>query len=370
MLKVLKMMGVYFYHIIFCFISVFIKKEKRKTILLINYNNLGDLVCDTPSLRSLRNFYKNEQIIMLVKNKASMDFLSYCPYIDKIIEMPHSRDSLKKFFKFALKFKRINFLLSIQFVRPFDQMYRTMLPFILNIKQRLGLKQLDKKYRYLGSFTTSIKLDNTSSRIEESLNLIKKLNIPILGTHTECWYNENDVKHKITNDYIVIQTQATMQARIWHKSNYAELINLITAKYHDLKIVLTGTEKESLIINEIKSKCQKTELVYIYDDLSISNLLYIIKHSKLLITNDTGPLHFAHAFNIPTIAIFGISPPEYLYPSSFNYHYIKGIRHCPADCQFRSAECFSIYKHNIKDLPCINTVNINDVFNLFQLLYS
>ena len=49
----------------------------------------------------------------------------------------------------------------------------------------------------------------------------------------------------------------------------------------------------------------------IRDNLSIDNFLYIIQHAQLVITNDTGPMHFAISFHTPVIAIFGPTPPNY-----------------------------------------------------------
>lgn len=38
---------------------------------------------------------------------------------------------------------------------------------------------------------------------------------------------------------------------------------------------------------------------------------FIIQHAQLVITNDTGPMHFAISFHTPVIAIFGPTPPNY-----------------------------------------------------------
>ena len=43
---------------------------------------------------------------------------------------------------------------------------------------------------------------------------------------------------------------------------------------------------------------------------SISELLSIIKNLDLLVTGDSGPMHIAAAFQIPTVSIFGPTKDE------------------------------------------------------------
>ena len=369
--KFFKMIVVYFYHIIFSFIKLFTKKKQQKAILLINYNNLGDLVCDSASIRNVRQSFPAHKIIMFVKNQSCVDFMKNYPYIDEIYEMPHSKDKINIVFKFALRFKQINFDFSMQFVRPFENCYRTMLPFIMGIKTRYGLKQKDKNYVYPLSFTKYVELDNTTTRIEESLGLLKLAKITISDSQTECFYDEKNAKIHIEQSYIMIQTRATMEARVWYYENFIKLINLIQEKHPKLIIVLSGTKTEENYLKQIKEGCHIKENIQIYTDLNYDTLFSLIKKASFLITNDTGPLHFAYALQTKTLAIFGISPAEYLYTENDYYHYTQGTSFCPKNCIVKknAKHCESIYKHNNEKLNCINTIYPEQVFLLFEQLF-
>ena len=144
---------IWFAHIFFFIKRLFVKKNKTKYILLINYNNLGDLVCDTPSIRNIRKNYPKHHIVMLVRNKSCINFMSLCPYIDTILEIPHSKAPFKQYIKFSNMFLKYKFSFSMQFTRPFNEYYRTYLPYILNIRKRYGLIQAPKEYNYKFCFT-------------------------------------------------------------------------------------------------------------------------------------------------------------------------------------------------------------------------
>ena len=366
LLKKTKFLKVCFFRALFFIKRIFVKKDKQKCILLINFNNLGDLVCDTPSIRNIRKLYKNHKIIMLVRNESCKQFMQLYPYVDEIVEMPHSHEPLKQFAKFAFAFLKYKFDFSMQFVRPFHEYYRTYLPYIMNIKKRYGLIQIGYKKIYNRAFNYKIYLDNTTTRTEESLSLLKFDNIPIDNEKTECFIDKSKVKKYDFKNYIVIQTCATIQSRMWHKNRFIELINKITLNINDLTILLTGVKAEEEYINSIKNSCNNKDKVFTICDVNISTLLSIIQHSKVVITNDTGPFHFARAFNIPTIVIFGISPPEYLIKEkSSNCIYFRGTEDCKDNCNVKSEDCKKIYKHSNSKNCCINNITVTEVYNAF-----
>lgn len=349
-----------------------VQSGDKEAILLVNYNNLGDLICDTPSLRNLRREYPDQEIVFLVRNPACVDLMTKCPYVDTVIEMPHSRDDYDKYYEFCKDLKsKYNFILSIQFVRPFKEFKRTYIPYMLGINRRLGLIQKDYKEEYLDAFTEYVELNNNTTRTEESLELLKLLNIEIDNHLTECWLEENNIMHFNHDNYIIVQTCATMESRMWHKENFIKLIKMILDSKKDLDILLTGTPKESDHINSIYNSIN-SDRVYVYTDLNMDTLLNYIKNARLVITNDTGPFHFARAYDVKRIVLFGISPRNYLIRGKEkNSIEFCGTNKCPDNCYIKSItnnSCIDIYKMFGDSYNCINTISPVDVFESTMLM--
>jgi heptosyltransferase-2 len=59
-------------------------------------------------------------------------------------------------------------------------------------------------------------------------------------------------------------------------------------------------------------------------------LSYIISKAKCVISNDSSPIHIASAFNIPTLAIFGATIPDFGYTPLSDKAYISEIH---LDCR-------------------------------------
>lgn len=61
---------------------------------------------------------------------------------------------------------------------------------------------------------------------------------------------------------------------------------------------------------------------------SLEELIEIIQQLDLLLTNDTGSMHLAALFDIPTVAIFGSTDPSLTGPQGHIHHVV----HHPVEC--------------------------------------
>ena len=95
------------------------------------------------------------------------------------------------------------------------------------------------------------------------------------------------------------------QAKRWYPEKFAEVILELSAKYN---IVILGGENEVEIANDIEKILIENEVLN-YKNLAgktnISELKNIISSLDLFITGDSGPMHIAASFQVPTVSIFG-----------------------------------------------------------------
>ena len=94
-------------------------------------------------------------------------------------------------------------------------------------------------------------------------------------------------------------------AKRWPASKFAEVAVALAARY---QILLLGSPQEAAITAEIATILQRRGGIDYYDlagKTTIRELVATIAGLSLFITNDSGPMHIAGAFNIPTVAIFG-----------------------------------------------------------------
>lgn len=97
-------------------------------------------------------------------------------------------------------------------------------------------------------------------------------------------------------------------AKCWPAEKYAALSDRLVREC-GATVVASLSPKEREIGERIEAAA--TEPIRIFVDLGIGLLRALVKRCDMLITNDTGPRHFAPAFDVPVVTIFGSSDPAW-----------------------------------------------------------
>ncbi len=139
--------------------------------------------------------------------------------------------------------------------------------------------------------------------------------------------------------------------RRWPQENYVELI---LGLYHrfGIKTVLVGGKEDISYANEFTVKLPNNiDTLNFCGKLSIKELIGLFSKSRLLITNDSGPLHIASIVGLPTVSFFGPETP-YLYgPLGSEHHVFYEDIFC--------SPCINIY--NAKASGCNNNICLKSI---------
>ena len=95
------------------------------------------------------------------------------------------------------------------------------------------------------------------------------------------------------------------EAKRWYPEEYAEVCAKLSLQYNI--VIIGGPGEEDIAVDIEKSLIEKGILNYqnLSGKTSISELVNQISNLDLFITGDSGPMHLAAAFQIPTVSIFG-----------------------------------------------------------------
>lgn len=101
----------------------------------------------------------------------------------------------------------------------------------------------------------------------------------------------------------------------WPSAKYASLVTHLLEK-SDYGIVLIGGSEDQTACNFIEASsltstpAAATRLLNLAGKTDLKDLPGIYAHLRCLISNDSSPIHYASAFNVPTLAIFGATVPS------------------------------------------------------------
>ncbi len=155
---------------------------------------------------------------------------------------------------------------------------------------------------------------------------------------------------------ICISIGATHPKRVWQSKNYANLIKFLSENLH-CEIILVGTAEESSAAGEIKKNLPSgVSIMDLTGKTNLSELIYLIKDFDIIIASDTGTLHIAQIFNVPSVSVFTGSANFYETGPHIENSYVI----------YSKIECYPCLQHETCrfNFACKNDINPENVFDL------
>ncbi len=135
-------------------------------------------------------------------------------------------------------------------------------------------------------------------------------------------------------------------AKQWRIERYADLADRLIGALH-ADVLIFGSSAERPLAERIAHAMRHTPVV-LAGQTSLRELMAMLAQCRLVITNDSGPMHLAAALGLPVVAIFGSTDERATGPLNARARVVKhavdcnpcGLRECPID--FRCMEGVSV----------------------------
>jgi heptosyltransferase-2 len=114
--------------------------------------------------------------------------------------------------------------------------------------------------------------------------------------------------------HIALYIDAPITERIWPPESFAVVCNYVVEEWGMNVVALSGQAGEHLI-RRLRRQCRFPERLQTFSRLTLPELAGVIASSRLLVSNDTGPMHFGPILKIPTIGLFSVGLPEHFRPA-------------------------------------------------------
>lgn len=331
-----------------------IKKFPDENAILIRAPNwVGDAVVSTAFLKEAKRIFKK---LYVLADKSVGDIFEKNPAIDELIIF--NKKKIFNVIKVIFKLKKYNIKTAITLTPSFSS---ALIFFLAGIKIRCGFSDdgflLNRKYR-------RNKNHSEKHLIEEFKEVF------YLASHK---FDFKDIKQEI---YIEAKMEGKIlksfkfdkrkynifiapfakfgPAKMWDIKKFNELIEILSKKIKNSKIYIIGTEEDL----EYKLNLLKN-VIDLRGKTTLKEIIYLIKNANLFVGNDSGIMHIADAFEIPSLIIFGSTSPEWTGPLSSRVKILKANIHCSPcfkkECRYKTYECLKLItvEMAIKEIFCV-----------------
>jgi lipopolysaccharide heptosyltransferase II len=281
-----------------------------QNILVVRTDRIGDVILTTPAIKALRRSYPASRISVLVSS-ATAELIKGNPYVDEVL-VDDRQGHHKGIFGFLRLVREIR-------VKEFDLavIYHTkkrynLACFAAGIPFRLGYK--NEKFGFLLTLPLKdIRPLGQKHEAEYCMDVLKAVGIEdseldiFVPSHKEAedwaihWTRDNGLK---ANDFIVIHPGASDPAKCWPITHFALLMDRLIESC-GMKIVLIGAAQAVPLAADILQKTRRSsEVLDLTGKTSVAQMVSLLRRARLLISNDSGPVHVAAGVGTSVISLF------------------------------------------------------------------
>jgi len=286
-----------------------------KKILIIRFSSIGDIVLTTPLIRAIRNTYPGAVIDFVVKEQF-VDLLRMNQYIDTILSYDPEA-GIKGLWELIriIRKEKYDLLLDIHknprsiFLRSLSKADRVLtynkdtINRILLVWFKMNLLR-DSQPVYLRYFQALNPLkiipDDKGADLHVPDEVMKYV-----------FHALRNAGIRSSQKIIVLCPGAGFSNKRWLPEGFAAVGNFC-AQNHNAVVVLLGSAQDVEICEKVELLMKKRALNF-SGKFSLLESAGVIRHSSLVVTNDTGLMHIAQSQRRPVLAIFGPTVREFGY---------------------------------------------------------
>ena len=342
------------------------KLEMKLThVVWIQTAFIGDIVLSTAAANALHNEL-TEVKQHFITTPLGKGAIGHSRFFESIVSY-NKRGGTSEIFKVVNEIKKLNLPKeSTVILQPHKSLRSSILSRILGFKTITYSETIGKK-------RSSIVVPRVSMLHE--VNRIKLLLEPIGITREKSFQympflepEFNDQYLSSNKKYIAIAPGSVWATKKWGKEGFLQVVKKIINKTDDY-IVILGSPAEQVdaqFILDGLSYAEKKKVVNLAGKTGLNDLRSIYPKLNALVCNDSSPIHYASAFNVPTVAIFGATKPAMGFGPLADKHVVV---------ENRELDCRPCSDHGPKVCPlghfkCMKSVSPQKVFDaLLDLVY-
>jgi len=360
-----------------------------QNVLFIELSEMGSAILVDPAMRKLQKARgAHLHFVIFKKNKPSLDLLGTVPQ-ENIYTIRENNmwgfilDTWKFFF--WVRRKKIDAVIDLELFSRFT----ALLTGFSGAAKKVGFHAYFNEGLYRGSFLTHKVAYNPHMHIAKNFIALvnallaqnkevpfSKTLIPddeivlakvkvteaqkkqIIDILQDCFPEFNPDRHKI----ILINPNASelLIQRRWPPQYYIELMRAIINACPKALILITGDPGERKDAQLLRENIQSERCINFAGKVSFAQLPLLYSVAEFMVTNDSGPGHFAAVTEMPTFVIFGPETPK-LYGSLGETTAIYAGLAC--------SPCVSASNHRktaCKDNKCLQIIKPENVFEVIR----
>lgn len=291
--------------------------KKTKSVLILKYDRIGDMIVSTPIFRNLKKEYPDISISVLASYE-NQDVIKYNPYVDHIYT--NYKNNIFSDFPTLLDLRRKKFDVCIELEHSVIPHAILRLK-IINPKKIISIHK-DGRYGVEGSelelYDFFTKKDKKSHFSKIWLDTLIFFGINSNVDKYDFFISDFE-KNKAINFVnsmgnlikIGINLEGSFNEKRIRRTELKKICIGLYQNNNNIKIIILSRPEKASIVRKIIYELQLDFVVASYKTDSINDVAALVEQLDLIITPDTSIVHIAGSFDKPVISIHENNPDSF-----------------------------------------------------------
>jgi ADP-heptose:LPS heptosyltransferase len=151
----------------------------------------------------------------------------------------------------------------------------------------------------------------------------------------------------------------TMLFKRWFPERYAAVADALAAR-HGARILLVGGPDEVELAETMRHSMQ-TEPILAAGQTTLQQLAGLLQRCRVVLANDSGPLHLAAAAGAATVALFGPSDPRLVAPLGERHRALWHPPECAPCYEPTTVRQTKVWTCHRGDVLCLRQIEVEEV---------
>jgi ADP-heptose:LPS heptosyltransferase len=287
--------------------------EKKGRVLLISATGLGDTLFSTPAIRAFKERYPFLSLEVLGHHRFAA-LLAHNPHIHRLWAYPGRN---RRLLTLARDLRRRHYDLVI--ILHGNDPEATMLAHLSGAPCIIGSAKSPLACRYSAAAPAG---DLYAHAIERRLDYVRLLDADTPEKRMDLFLPAEEkrraevilAKHfgALPSRLLALHPTGSDPYKWWPGDNFVKLGNFLYERYRAPLLILSGA-KDRAAAAAIAARLSAPTLLT-GGQFSLMTTAALLSYCRLLVANDSGPLHMALALGVPSIALLGADHPARIGP--------------------------------------------------------
>jgi ADP-heptose:LPS heptosyltransferase len=361
------------------------KDRPVRKILFIKLIEQGATVLAYSAIQRAIKMVGRENVYFCVfaENREVLDILDLLPP-ENVFSIHHKRFShfLRDIFKLLIRVRRLGIDSTVDM--EFFARASAILAFLTGARRRVGLHRFTGEGPYRGDLMTHrvhynpyLHTAKAYHYMVEALTAdpedmpLVKMNVNLIAEEapifTPSAAETSRVKTMLEEGFgrmpegplVLLNPNASdmLPLRKWPEENFITLGEIILARHDDASIVITGAPSEAESAMDVCRRIGSDRVICLAGKTTLRELLVLYTLAHILVTNDSGPGHFASMTDIVNIVMYGPETPRLFGPIGGRGRVIYAELAC--------SPCVNVFNHRFspcRNNVCMQLISMDDVY--------